>query len=160
GSLFLPDFNSSQLGAIVGSLEILGIPILLQDICRELRNTDDDLQSLAAIARSNRREIKTILNVGIAKNYSPITVVSRLLGKIGCKIKCLRYESCNQKRVRVYQIVAPDDQREQVFAHWLNIDRQRPGNSLFWTGESQADSGHQVPSTTTDNHYLQLKLNF
>ncbi|MEM8721004.1 MAG: plasmid replication protein, CyRepA1 family [Cyanobacteria bacterium P01_G01_bin.39] len=160
GSLFLPDFNSSQLGAIVGSLEILGIPILLQDVCRELRNTDDDLQSLAAIAHSNRREIKTILNLGIAKNYSPITVVSRLLGKIGCKIKCLRYESHNQKRVRVYQIVAPDDNREQVFAHWLNIDRQRPGNSLFWTGQPQADSGHQIHSVATDNHYLQLKLNF
>lgn len=158
GSLFLPDFNSSQLGAIVGSLEILGIPVLLQDLSRELRNTDDDLQSLAAIAHSNRQEIKTILNLGIAKNHSPITIVSRLLSKIGCKIQCLRYESQNKKRVRVYQIVAPDDNREQVFEHWLNQDQQRPGNSLFWTGKPQVFSPQSVPVDMTENHYLQLKL--
>ncbi|MEO1004324.1 MAG: plasmid replication protein, CyRepA1 family [Cyanobacteria bacterium J06638_38] len=158
GSLFLPDFNSSQLGAIVGSLEILGIPVLLQDLSRELRNTDDDLQSLAAIAHSNRQEIKTILNLGIAKNHSPITIVSRLLSKIGCKIQCLRYESQNKKRVRVYQIVAPDDNREQVFEHWLNQDQQRPGNSLFWTGKPQVCSPQSVPVDMTENHYLQLKL--
>ena len=115
GSLFLPDFNSSQLGAIVGTLEILGIPVLLRDQQRELRNTDQDLQSLAAIAHGNRQEIKTILQLSIAKNYSPVTIVSRLLSKIGCKIKCLRYESQNRKRVRVYQILSPEDEREQVF---------------------------------------------
>lgn len=158
GSLFLPDFNKSQLGAIVGSLEILGIPVLLQDLSQELRNSDPDLQSLAAIAHNNRREIKTILNLGIAKNYSPMTIVSRLLGKIGCKIKCLRYETCNKKRLRVYQIAAPDDQRHQVFAHWLQIDRQRPGRSLFWSGQSTIDLTQQP--TAEQDDYLQLKLNF
>ncbi len=157
GSLFLPDFNSSQLGAIVGTLEILGIPVLLQDITRQLRNTDSDLQSLAAIAHAHRREIKTILNIGIAKNHSPITIISRLLGKIGCKIKCLRTESQNQKRVRVYQIISPEDEREQVFAHWLNIDRQRPGNSLFWSGDRQTNSS-QSPHNPQDHNYLQLSL--
>ena len=155
GSLFLPDFNGSQLGAIVGTLEILGIPVLLQDLTRELRNTNDELQSLAAIARSNRREIKTILNLGIAKNYSPITIVSRLLGKIGCKIKCLRYETYNLKRVRVYQILAPDDHREQVFSYWLKIDRQRPGSSLFWHPPAGAVA---PPQNQENSNYLQLKL--
>jgi len=157
GSLFLPDFNSSQLGAIVGSLEIMGISALLQDLTRELCNTDAELQSLAAIAHGNRREIKTILNLGIAKNYSPITIVSRLLSKIGCKIKCLRYVSQNQKRVRIYQIVSPTDRREQVFAHWLAIDRQRPGNSLFWSPDTQI-SVPKIPSKVADDNYLQLSL--
>ena len=160
GSLFLPDFNSSQLGAIIGTLEILGIPVLLQEKTRELRNTDNDLQSLAAIAISNRQEIKTILNLSIAKNYSPVTIVSRLLGKIGCKIKCLRYETQNRKRIRVYQIISPDDEREQVFTHWLNIDQQRPGNSLFWTGKPQVCSAQPLPVNAEENDYLQLKLNF
>ena len=31
GSLFLPDFNGSQLGAIIGTMEILVIPVLLTD---------------------------------------------------------------------------------------------------------------------------------
>ncbi|MEL6500462.1 MAG: plasmid replication protein, CyRepA1 family [Cyanobacteria bacterium J06623_1] len=157
GSLFLPDFNSSQLGAIVGSLEILGIPTLLQQE-RELRNTDVDLQSLAKIALSNRRELKTILNLGLAKNHSPITIVSRLLSKIGCKIKCLRYESYNRKRVRVYKILTPEDRREEVFSHWLAIDRQRPGNSLFWSGDRSAGSTCRIPSKVADDNYLQLSL--
>jgi hypothetical protein len=158
GSLFLPDFNSSQLGAIVGSLEILGIPVLLQQQARELRNADTELQSLAAIALNNRHEIKTILNLSLAKNYSPITIISRLLGKIGCRIKCLRYESQNQKRVRIYQILSPEDEREQVFTHWLNIDRQRPGNSLFWSGNRYVSSQNKISAQIADDNYLQLSL--
>ena len=156
GSLFLPDFNSSQLGAVVGSLEILGIPVLLQNN-RELCNTDEDLQSLAAIAHSNRREIKTILNLRIAKNYSPITIISRLLSKIGCKIKCLRYISQNRKRVRVYKIVAPTDRREEVFAKWLEIDRTRPGNSLFWSPNAHTHAV-KIIGKVADDKYLQLSL--
>ncbi|PSB06555.1 bifunctional DNA primase/helicase [Pleurocapsa sp. CCALA 161] len=158
GSLFLPDFNSSQLGAIVGSLEVLGIPVLLQQ-ARELRNTDPDLQSLAAIALSNRHEIKTILNLSLAKNYSPITIISRLLGKIACKIKCLRYETHNHQRIRIYQILAPEDLREQVFTHWLNIDRQRPGNSLFWSSDRHlSNNNNKISAQIADDNYLQLSL--
>jgi len=156
GSLFLPDFNNSQLGAIVGTLELLGIPVLLQNLERELRNTDDDLQSLSAIAHANRSEIKTILNIGIGKNYTPMTIVSRLLSMIGCQIKCVRYENTNKKRVRVYRILSTEDRREKVFAHWLNKDRQRPGNSLFWSSEQSNRS--QSSSAQTKNNYLQLSL--
>ena len=156
GSLFLPDFNQSQLGAIVGTLEILGIPILLQDCTRELRNTDVDLQSLAAIAHNNCREIKTILNIGIAKNYTPITIVSRLLSKIGCKIKCVRSQTQNRKRIRVYQILAVEDGRERVFDHWLNIDSQRPGNSLFYSSDLKHNSTNSP--IETKHNYLQLSL--
>lgn len=155
GSLFIPDFNSSQLGAIVGTLEILGIPILLQDRNRELRNTDTDLQSLAAIARQNRREIKTILNLGIAQNYSPITIISRLLDKVGCKLECLRSESKERKRIRVYQVVSPEDERERVFQRWLKSDRQHPGSSLFWSGDRQDVF---KPTASVANDYLQLRL--
>ena len=158
GSIFLPDFNSSQLGALVGTLEIMGIPTLLQNTARDLRNTDLDLQSLAAIAHNNRQEIKTILGIGIAKNFSPITIVSRLLDRIGCKIKCVRYESQNKKRVRVYKILPSEDLREQVFAHWLSIDRQLPGNSLFWS-ENKTHNSHQPSTNNTQSKYLQLRLN-
>ena len=156
GSLFLPDFNQSQLGAIVGTLEILGIAILLQDRTRELCNTDTDLQYLAAIAHNNRREIKTILNISIAKNYTPITIVSRLLSKVGCKINCVRSQTQNRKRIRVYQILSPENARERVFDHWLSIDCQRPGNSLFYSG----DPKHNSTSSQIENkhNYLQLSL--
>lgn len=155
GSLFLPDFNNSQLGAIVGTMEILGIPVLLKDIKRELRNSDADLQALAKIALSNRREIKTIVGIGIGKNYSPITIISRFLDKIDCKLKCIRYETKAKKRTRVYQLVKPKDGREQVLQHWLNIDCNRPGNSLFWEGKSS----HAPNRNIDDPNYLQLSLN-
>lgn len=155
GSLFSPDFNSSQLGAVIGTLELLGIPILLQERAKKLHNSDPELQSLAAIAQTNRREIKTILNIGIAKNYSPVTIVSRLLNKIGCKLQCLGYKKINKTRVRVYQLLDPEDRREQVFAHWLYIDRQRPGNSLFWTSDRvKANKATQA----SESNYLQLRL--
>ncbi|BAZ46050.1 hypothetical protein NIES4102_30780 [Chondrocystis sp. NIES-4102] len=157
GSLFLPDFNSSQLGAIVGTLELLGIPILLQ-LTRPLRNTDEDLQSLAAIALNHRQEIKTILNIGIAKSYSPITIVSRLLDKIGYKIQCVRYEKINSKRVRVYQILSPDDLRQQVFSYWLNIDSQSPGNSLLWAVNRLNHSTKLTSQSRQEANYFQFSL--
>jgi len=40
-------------------MEILGIPVLIQDHGRELKNTDEDLRAMAAIALSNRSWIKT-----------------------------------------------------------------------------------------------------
>ena len=159
GSLFLPDFNSSQLGAIVGTMEILAIPRLLKDLDRELRNTDSDLQALAAIALDNRREIKTIVGVGIAKNYSPITIISRLLDKIDCKLKCVGCESEGKKRIRVYQIIQPTDERERVFQYWLDLDSQRPGNSLFWEDKHFPNSCQSQSKGVADPNYLQLKLN-
>ena len=161
GSLFLPDFNHSQLGAIVGTMEILGIPTLLQDTDRQLRNTDPELQALAAIALNNRREIKTILGIGIAKNYSAISIISRLLSKIDCKLKCIRYESVSKKRIRVYQILKPTDLRKQIFQQWLEIDRNLPGNSLFWSGKNtqyNLNSNTDIDIQDRDN-YLQLSLN-
>ncbi|MGV2832105.1 plasmid replication protein, CyRepA1 family [Myxosarcina sp. GI1(2024)] len=160
GSLFLPDFNHSQLGAVVGTMEILGIPVLLKDPKRQLRNNDPDLQALAAIARSNRSEIKTILKIGIAKNYSPITILSRILSKIDCKLKHIHSETQNKKRIRVYQLEPINDKRAIVFQHWSNLDRQRPGNSLFWTEDKfnrlKSDRSQQI----NDGSYLQLSLKF
>ena len=133
GSLFLPDFNRSQLGAIVGIMELIGIPILLADFNRELRNTDSDLQVIAELALNHRQEIKTAIGIGLAKNSSPIMVVRRFLEKINCKLNYLRSESLNRekKRVRVYQIKIPQDDRQQVFKNWLERDYSRPGSSLF-----------------------------
>ena len=159
GSLFLPDFNSSQLGAIVGTMEILGIPTLVQDTDRQLRNTDPELQAVAAIALNNRREIKTILGISIAKNYSAIAIISRLLSKIDCKLKCIRYESAGKKRIRIYQIVKPTDLREQVFQQWLEIDRHLPGNSLFWSDKNIQCNSNSITNAEDNNNYLQLSLN-
>jgi hypothetical protein len=166
GSLFLPDFNGSQLGAIVGTMEILGIPVLLADPTRELRNTDEDLQEMAAIALKNRSAIKTTVGIGIAKTASPITIVRRFLDKIDYKLKCVRCEKCDptlrvlphRQRIRVYQIVQPQDDRQKVFQRWISADRQLPGSSIFWEDDTLTSLTKSKPVNSNNSNYLQLSL--
>jgi hypothetical protein len=159
GSLFLPDFNGSQLGAIIGTMEVLGIPVLLADSQRELSPLDQDLQAMTEIAIRNRHEIKTVMGIGLAKNSSPITVIRRLIEQIGYSLTCLRYQTIAQKRVRIYQIVTADDQREQVFKQWLMADQKYPGSSELWFEDHeclirlQKEIKDQKPSK-----YIQLSL--
>ncbi|MDJ0679828.1 MAG: DUF3854 domain-containing protein [Xenococcaceae cyanobacterium MO_167.B52] len=157
GSLFLPDFNKSQLGATIGIMEILGIPQLLLDQERELRNTDTDLQKLAAIAIKNRQQIKTIIGIGLAKNSSPILIVRRFLEKIDYSLKYLRSESHQKtkKRLRIYQIDITQDPRQQVFTYWIEQDKMRPGSSLFWEDHLNL---YKTKLDEDKSDYLQLTL--
>ena len=157
GSIFVPDFNRAQLGAVIGTLELLGISALVKSSEIELRNTDKDLQKMAEIALKDRTAIKSILGIGLAKNSSPITVLRRLLEKIGYRLKCLRSESKNRKRIRVYAIVKPIDQREVIFQQWLSQEGQQPGQiqqelNQFKGLDSSRDRVHAES--------LQLCLNF
>ncbi|MEB3311200.1 MAG: plasmid replication protein, CyRepA1 family [Snowella sp.] len=135
GSLFLPDFNGSQLGAIIGTMDILGIPVLLANPHRELCPLDSDLVALAKIAIQNRADIKTVVGIGIAQNASPITIIRRFLDEIGFGLNPLKSKRVNKKSVRVYQMVCPQDQREAVFEQWLIRDRALPGSSEGWFDE-------------------------
>lgn len=131
GSLFLPDFNESQLGAAIGTMEVLGIPVLLANPERKLCSKDADLQRLLEIALNNRSEIKTVLGIGIALNASPIAIIRRFLDKIGCSLTCIGTKRIEKKTVRIYQTLMPNDCREQVFQQWLIRDKKLPGSSEF-----------------------------
>jgi len=127
GNLFGPDFNRSQLGAVVGTMELLGIPALLRDEHRELKNIDPDLQKMAATALRDRAGLKSITGIGLAARSTPIVVLRRFLDKIGYGLKCDRLESYRKKRYRVYHLVLPEDGREGVFQQWLQWEGQCPG---------------------------------
>ncbi|CAD5976877.1 putative protein SYNPCC7002_B0001 [Planktothrix tepida] len=126
GNIFAPDFNRSQLGAMIGIMELLGIPALLKNQERDLKNTDADLQTITEIALKDRSAIKTITGIGLAKNSSPITILRRFLDKIGYRLTCVRCQSEGKKRVRVYRVIDPQDNREQIFQHWLKLEGQYP----------------------------------
>jgi len=162
GNLFFPDFNNSQLGAVVGVMELLGITVLLADKNRELRNTDADLQALAELALSHRQEIKTATGIGLAKNSSPVMIVRRFLEKIDCKLDYLRAESLakGKKRVRVYKIRIPEDSRKQIFSQWIKTDCDRPGSSLFWDEDNFQLKSIDDQKTENDDSYLQLSLDW
>ncbi len=170
GSIFLPDFNRSQLGAAVGTMELLGVPVLLQS-GRELRSTDEDLRAMAALALSNRAALKTTLGIGLAKNAAPITIVRRLLEKIGYGLRCVgrtRQASCtkaaptkgiSRSRVRVYQVVNPDDGRFEVFKHWLAMDGKLSTIETNWQDSRSSLIGNtNVAVDLEEVEYVQLCL--
>ncbi|BFM39851.1 plasmid replication protein, CyRepA1 family [Synechocystis sp. LKSZ1] len=157
GSLFLPDFNGSQLGAKIGTLDVLGLPILLANPQRELCALDADLQRLAEIALRNRQDIKTVMGIGLAKNAGPITILRRFLDCIGYGLAPLKRKRFNQKSVRVYRLVPPQDGRETVLQQWLERDRQLPGSSEGWLEDFWLRLQSPVPTMTT-LPYVQLSL--
>ncbi len=159
GSIFLPDFNSSQFGSIIGTMEVLGIPILLKDINRKLINIDPDLLKIASLAINNRHEIKTIMGIGIAKNASPITIIRRLLDKIGYGLTCCGTQTINKKRVRLYQVVTPNDEREKVFQQWLLKDQKLPGISEPWFEAYLLPKSQNEDIRSSPNH-IQLSLDY
>ncbi|HEY9669266.1 MAG TPA: plasmid replication protein, CyRepA1 family [Coleofasciculaceae cyanobacterium] len=161
GNIFLPDFNRSQLGAAVGTMDILGIPVLLQDESRELKNTDEDLKAMAALALSNRASIKTTLGIGLSANSTPITIVRRLLDKIGYGLRCVRRESAAQNRVRVYQVDNPNDGRLEVFKHWLASNEQLWATQAAWVEMPSPEVTNQIEAVDlAKSDYVQLCLSF
>jgi hypothetical protein len=149
GSIFLPDFNRSQLGAIIGMMDILKIPNLLENPERKLTNLDPDLQEIATLALNNRAIIKSVIGIGLAKNSTPIMVIRRFLDKIGFSLKLLGCKTCQKKRIRIYQIELPTDDREQVFQQWLQLDQEKIA------GENLEDN----PEVFSRSRYFQLSLN-
>ncbi len=154
GSIFLPDFNRSQLGATIGTMEILGIPVLLGQRGQELRNSDTDLKKMAKLALSNRSEIKTLVGIGLAKNSSPIVVIRRFLDKIGYSLQHLRCEKQGKKRVRVYQVKEPLDNRFEVFKYWFAGEGYYQNNEMAADLFSYLDNGDSLQ----ESNHVQLSL--
>ncbi|TVQ59881.1 MAG: DUF3854 domain-containing protein [Spirulina sp. DLM2.Bin59] len=162
GAIFAPDFNRSQLGAKIGVLDLLGIGRLLAQGDRLLRNTDVDLVAMQGVAIANRTFIKAALGIGIPKNASPILIIRRCLEKLGYGVNCVKCEGVlvpgktkrsRTKRIRVYQIEAPQDGRGAVFTAWLQRDRVQPEMS---EGETEGQ-GDQVVNLAVQP-YEQLSL--
>jgi len=125
GDVFVPDFNSSQLGLKIRAFDLLGITALLAQDGRELRNSDEDIQAIAAKAKSNPYQIKTVLDVGIAQSDSPIMVVKRLLAKLGVNVEFFKKEGARGSQQRVYRLVLPQDNRIEVFHVWRERDQEK-----------------------------------
>ncbi|HEY9598043.1 MAG TPA: bifunctional DNA primase/helicase, partial [Cyanophyceae cyanobacterium] len=160
GSIFQPDFNRSQLGAAVGILDILGLPVLLESEQRELKHTDEDLREMATLALANRASIKTALGIRIAANSTPITIVRRLLDKVGYGLQCTRRESKAKNRARVYQVVNPNDGRFEVFQYWLASENQRWDTLLSgMEGDSLEWNNLIISGNSNASEYVQLCLN-
>ncbi|WP_341532347.1 plasmid replication protein, CyRepA1 family (plasmid) [Nostoc sp. UHCC 0302] len=116
-SAWLPDFNGGQLGLVVHALELFNIPNFIADD-REFRGTDGDLVQMANNALSVKWQVKTVLDITLNDNDSPIVILRRLLKKIGLKLKYI-YRDGTGERQRVYRVVGADDGRDEILHYWL-----------------------------------------
>lgn len=133
GKLWYPVFNRSQLGVKVGIFEFFNISALINPD-REYSNDDDDLIDLLEKARTVRADLKAATGVTAADNDTPIRFVSKLLSKLGLKLKAERRTGSNGgKRPRVYRFVAPEDGREEVLKRWFERDTLSRTDSVVST---------------------------
>ncbi len=155
GMIFLPDFNSSQLGASVRVLEILGLPNLLKTPLRQLSNRDEDLQAMAKLALEHRKEIKSITGINITQTATPMLILRNLFSCIGYGLEYICCRGSGRNRVRIYQIAQMQDDREQIFAQWLSQDRSNPGRS---EPELLEEAINTKPVRTSSASSLQLTM--
>jgi hypothetical protein len=122
GALWLPDFNRGQLGAKVAALDKLGVTQLLQTEGRELRSSDEDLESIASTAIDQRWAVKALLNVSISEKDSSIVVLRKLLSCLGIPLELLGRDGTGQ-RERCYTIAASSE-HAKILGAWLQRDRE------------------------------------
>ena len=126
---------------------------------RKLSGKDRDLQRLLEIALNNRSEIKTVLGIGISLNASPIAIIRRLLDKIGCGLTCTGTTRIEKKTVRIYQILIPNDSRQEVFQKWFYRDNKYPGSSEFSLENYRKIQEFKLQcQPIASNDYIQLSL--
>lgn len=140
GAVFKTDFNRSQLGAKVFIMDSLGVTKLLGEPERELRNSDPDLQKIAAKTKKYQLEIRNHLNLGISSTDTPITVIKRLINAVGWDIRFLRKEGMRGQQQRVYSLTRPVDGRDEVFVAWLERDEAK----------EQKNGSHAINRSITD----------
>lgn len=131
GKTWLPDLNRSQLGTKVGFLDRLGLTELLLELLdsgQQWSGESEKVQQIAELAVHNRWQIKAVLNVTVSKEMEPVQVIQVLLDKLGLKLECIGRRGSRDERARIYQFIDPGDSREQVFAAWL--EREREGQSM------------------------------
>jgi hypothetical protein len=140
-SIYLPDFNRSQLGLKVWLLEKSGFLKLLER--SEIRADDAELSTVADFCKQHFFEIRAVLGVSARPNESPMAICQKLAKTIGYQFPFLRKEGGRGEQVAVYGAAAADfvrddkgeivrvdgevtpllDGRENVFAAWLERDR-------------------------------------
>jgi hypothetical protein len=129
GEIFAPDFNRACKSAKVASLNLLELQkFLVAD--RQFTNEDPDLMEWHRLCCRHYREIKAYIGIKIQSDPTsprngPIDVLRKFLRVIGLKIVCVGKQTTGDQN-RIYRIQSLDpDGRGEIFARWLERDRQR-----------------------------------
>ncbi|MBW4422234.1 MAG: DUF3854 domain-containing protein [Myxacorys californica WJT36-NPBG1] len=148
GQIWKPTLNRSVLILQVACLKYLKVLDLLHPkrAAKGYRNTDRDLIELAQAAIANRKQLNPILNATISDKMTPIKALKLLVGKLGLILSRVRQEGGRGKGNRqwVYSYEAPKDEREKVFAKWIERDALSRSESAVHTNSIYIDSKNDV----------------
>ena len=144
--LWLPDFNRSLLSTSLRLLETLIIDLLKPGI--QYKGSDPNLQLIAELAHANKRELKTFLGLTIVQSDTPIKIAQKLLSLLGLKLTYIGRLGSREQRERVYVFKSPSDGREEIFASWLQRDKNL-------TQVESTTNIYSVSTTGKDNNLSQ-----
>jgi hypothetical protein len=121
GELFLPDFNSRQVGGKILALEKLRIKELLEQEI-EWSNSSPFLAALKETTLKCKTDIKDILSITIKEKDSPIAIAQKFLGLFALKLCNPRKKGARGQQQRYYQAPKIDPLRQEIFRIWLERD--------------------------------------
>ena len=153
GELFLPDFNSRQVGGKILALEELRIKELLEQEM-EWSNTSPSLLGLKEKALKYRFFIKAILGTTIKEQDSPIAIAQKFLGLFALKLCNPKRKGARGQQQRYYQSPEISPMRQEIFRVWLERDRAAQAEKL--AAEAAASA---VVTLATDLDIGDLKPN-
>ena len=116
-AVWKPDFNRGQLLPVVLLLENLNISYFLTPGVM-FRGSDPQLQQFKALAVEHRYIIRNYLGVSISNRLGAITIVQKILGKLGLGLSYVGRFGSRGHRERVYKFIEPKDERDLIFATW------------------------------------------
>jgi len=124
GGIWSPDFNRQSLIIKVRMLELLQIKQFFEE---GAEFSSRSLAEWAKIAIDNAEGIKNCLGVTVTDSMKPIQIAQALLEIIGLKLPHLGKKGPRGQQERIYGSVVSvheDDNREAVFASWLERDQR------------------------------------
>jgi len=123
-NVFAPDMNRVCLSALVKSLERIGIVEILSHPKQHLSN--ETLAEWFESIKSFSNDLRRYAKVSITENTTAIQALSRILSKMGLKLKAVS-RSRTKGLQRTYTIEGLNDGRNEVFTRitaWYNSKQQ------------------------------------
>ena len=139
-AVWKPDFNKGQLLPVVLLLENLKISYFLTPEVM-FRGSDPQLQQFKALAVQHRYIIRNYLGISISEKLGAITIVQKILSKLGLRLSYVGRFGSRGHRERAYKFIEPEDKRDEIFAIWkkrynpeseaVEMDAAANGSSIF-----------------------------
>lgn len=121
GQIWFPSFLRGQIGVKTWLLNVLGIQQFLNGDS-QFKNSDPAMQTFIELAQKNSWFIKSILNITVGEDDSPIRFANKLLKRLGMKLIRRGSVGGRGQQEKVYELEPLEDSRFEVFSLWYERD--------------------------------------